>query len=303
VIGSLSPVLASTETLHRLRARVAALPAFTKGGFECRLDISEDEPDLGFVTSAADGGQALLDAWGQSPLAPLCKAWLKWHELRDVGIEMDAPNWSLSGVFATFRAGAGDAPVDRAFAVGRLLGIDGNGLEQGVQELASRLPTGVLMQTFGFMLGRSPAFVRLNLGGAVSDCLEQTLDAIAWPGNREPALSLLKRLRPHLSFCVVCLDFATMLSPRLGLECFFRSLDDVLKVLVSVGLCLPEKADALLTWPQPYRALDSHPLLEWLGAAVCARVNHVKIDITPDGVALKAYPIYRCVYGERRVFA
>jgi hypothetical protein len=303
LLARLAPALTSPEAVERVRRRARDLPALLTGGVECRLGGDRAAPDLGLVASSREGAPALLEAWPDPGLSAFARAF-EDDDVRSIALEFDGPDYALAGWFVTFRDRAGPAPVRRAFEAARRVGAGRSPVEaerlaaaQGaVLEVADRLPAGVLLQTMGFMVGRAPSAVRLNLGGTAGDLISRTLDALAWPGDGAALEATLAVLRPFLAFAVVCVDVGEHIGPRLGIECFFKNLGPIAERLAEQHLCTDQEAASLQaiegTGPSPGP-------LTWLGATVRVRVNHVKLDLTPGGLRAKAYLIWTSAWGNR----
>jgi hypothetical protein len=151
------------------------------------------------------------------------------------------------------------------------------------------LPGGGRLNCLGVMLPRKSEGVRLSLE-LPPERLRSYLDAVGWPGTDKALASVMPLLSDGVDRLGVALDVGAGVGPRLGLELVFHTppgrsprFQAVLAWLEERGLCTPGKRHALLEW-SGLTELEE-------GRCVERRVHHVKLVLSPDGIAeAKSYP-------------
>jgi hypothetical protein len=139
------------------------------------------------------------------------------------------------------------------------------------------------------------------------------LEECEWQGETHVLLTLLKRLETVADRFVLGFDItATGIGPRIGVECSFLSdsfqreerWQDLLDILVEQKLCLPERRDALLSYPgsegevsssvmKPLPSASQH-LSELMASSIIRYISHVKVVYETDHfMEAKAYPAVR----------
>ena len=153
------------------------------------------------------------------------------------------------------------------------------------------------------MLARDVSAVRVNVERLTPDQLPGYLKSVGWRHPTDEILALFARLFRYIDRIVVCLDVESTVHPRVGLECGFDChpsrefrRSQFLDYLVEQGLCTPDKAAALQSWPgrtQP--TTNTSPWPDHLLVSSLLRppdqfglferfISHIKIDYRPGAL-------------------
>lgn len=316
-----SPALLPATVLADARTVARALPATLtrRFGFESALDTDDGDAGVAVQVDAAAPGWRLLAGVHapDDPLAPLM-AHPGWRTLRSlcrhalsagaplhdaVGslwLEFDlprprvAPDPLVPGVFftpaATLPAGTHDGEdLCMRFAARVFAQVAGTALPESLDSalracLGALPPTAVLSQV-GLMLGRPEAALRLVLAFPEVDTIAGYLARLDWPGAPDQVADLLAPLRAIVDRIVLQLDVGSRVSPRIGLETYFREFSQprndprwaaLLGHCVASALCTRDKRDALLAFPgQSYHLLA-------LPVVLARGLSHLKLVYQAD---------------------
>jgi hypothetical protein len=142
------------------------------------------------------------------------------------------------------------------------------------------LPPGAKIQFVGVMLPRETPDLRLIFSGLTAGEVPRYLSRAGWNGPADDLASKIEPILALVDYVWLALDAGESIGPRVGLECYFnhrRQPAEGLRWqtfvghLVERGLCLSDKAEALLS----YQEADSgsrHSL------------HHVKVSYTAGGL-------------------
>lgn len=333
VSHALRPPLFSAEAMAHLRALADRLPSCSVGGFECRL--GEKSPRVDFHVFLPTGSLRLIDTFRDHP---------GWQPLRDLAglcadraspvgrgvlnfvleFDVEAPRDEIPApsVFAALaRPPAPGAELATSVVREQLRPTPLARLRQQVDRCLDALVPGAFVNHAGAMTVREPRVVRLNVGGVGPDRVPQCLAAMGWDGDLEHIRSAVARLEPWTDSLDLALDVSeTGLMPRLGFECFLhrQPADEprwqgLLDQLVRLGLCAPDKAQALVRWPGVDRqgtspgpwplalVVADRILAERVVSFFVRRINHLKVIV--DGGRMreaKAYLLFGHQWMDRR---
>ncbi len=342
VVSSLAPELVCEQRISALTAIAGTLPPVHRAGFECRLSDHDDRVDLQQGILSTDGEPSrLVDFLGDAG-APGA-AWERVHRfaqrwatpgdvlhdaVSELWLELDMAITAgprpvpEPSVFAVLDPSRLDRALSGAQAVLQTLLDDEQARSLGpvVTRLHRECSGPARVSHIGLMLGRRSAALRVHISELPLRDLHPYLQRIGWGGDAASTEALARTLLDHGDLLVLCLDIVGELTPSAGLECFFaqrHGLDPrwrtLLERLTTLGLCAPEKAEALLRWPGSVTPIDDHA--RWpddllvqslirppdvLGA-IDRRLSHVKLVCPPDAPpAAKAYFGYLPVWGAAR---
>ncbi|HEX5749262.1 MAG TPA: hypothetical protein VFZ09_23740 [Archangium sp.] len=323
----LSPRLISATALADLERLARLMPPVSASGFECRLGREEAQADFGVRFLASDGSRAMLagrvDAGSALPSSLFSHP--VWERLRRFGARWDTPGTlleqELGDVFLEFDVEGTPPPVpipsffieyDRR-AWRRLEAMEealallwGEPLAPAVRERVvaclAALPSGGSVSAVGAMFSRRFDGVRLCLQGLGPSTLPYYLLRVGWPGDPREVEALLARVAGRVERMALSLDVGATVLPRLGVECHLAdSLHEadserwasLLDALVTQGLCLRAKRDALVEWlghthlrsrpealPGNLRALSASLGPKALPVFL-RRINHLKLVLQP----------------------
>jgi hypothetical protein len=324
VSHALSPVLVREAARERIRHLAARLPPQAMGGLECRLG-DDDRVDFHLFLRAGDSEvppNVARHPWW-SRLLELAARDASRDE--DVVIEFDLdgrpgedPRTSLfvplEGTcgtdFGWLESADRDPPVR---------GLEP--LEENLKECLVCVVPGVFIAHIGAMLTRPDPCVRLNVGGIHVRALGAYLKAAPWKGDPNAAQAALEALAPSTRGLRLALDVGPAgVATRIGIECFppvgslqARPWRPLVDLLVRMGLCLREKADALDRWPGYDRRASSErwppdlAIMErLLGPDAVSffvrRLSHVKVAFETTIGDAKAYLAFSHLWLHRRTF-
>ncbi|MFQ3612473.1 MAG: 2OG-Fe(II) oxygenase [Cyanobacteriota bacterium] len=274
-------------------------------GFECRLGIPEAAGDFLICLDAQEAGRNTLASAEYG--ASLLQSEPIWQRIHQLGQHWQAAGSLLSErvhnmwlEFDVERSGSVATPLPSCF-IGSLpiygnptegdeihhwllteplTLLRGEALPTCVQAMVLRclqaLPIGAYVFQVGLMLARHNDWVRLCIRDIDPDQILAYLDSIGWPGSLSGLEQLLHQLEPTVDRIDLDLDVEGSIGPKLGLECYLMGQPardprwgKFLDTLVSMGLCLPQKREALLrypgyvrerhfpeTWPRPLQKLS-----------------------------------------------
>ncbi len=319
--------LLNAQTWQGIQAIAQLLPGSltTFFGFECRLGIPEaaadfliclDANEAGRRTLAsADYGAGLLQSepiWEQvhrfgqlwqeagSLLGErIHNMWLEFDVEQSEPVATPLPSCFIGASPIYGQPLEGDE-IHHWLVQQPLTLLRGAALPTAVQENVLRclgaLPTGAYVFQVGLMLARRNDWVRLCVRDIDPDQILTYLEAIGWSGDLGSLGTLLQQLEPGVDRIDLDLDVEGSIGPKLGLECYLTAQPirdprwgNFLDTLVKMGLCLPQKREALLRYPGYVRERH-HPetwprllqrLSQLLGpdceSVFCRGLHHIKV--------------------------
>jgi hypothetical protein len=245
-----------------------------------------------------------------------------WHRLRDrcrapaaggadglhaVILEFDthAESGVAPSVFTSFLPSFGQ---QRARVLGlvrdRTETAGGADVASRVARVLSVLPEGAHVGQAGFMLGRTPERVRLNVDSLTVEGVSRLLGDLEWPGDLASLRSQVGVLAARCDGFQLAIDVGAPAEPRFGVECFIGSpsagghaWEELLCHLGALGLCTEPKARAVLAWPGLHGGTPDRPsalLARFLRSPTyLCRINHVKVVFDARGaIEAKAYLLF-----------
>lgn len=137
-------------------------------------------------------------------------------------------------------------------------------LEAQLRRCLEALPVGSHVFQVGLMLARPVNMVRICLRNITPKQVLTYLEQLAWSGSIEALSPYLVELSQLADRVDVDLDISPQgVGPKLGFECYLRAQPkqnpawvEFLDYLVTAGWCLPQKRDALLSYPGFVRERD-----------------------------------------------
>ena len=189
-------------------------------------------------------------------------------------------------------------------------------IRQHLTTCLRHLPENASLFQVGVMLSRSGnENIRFFINHFRPNQILHYLRSIGWTGDGTALETMLSELEPLADRFVIGYDITPKgIGTRIGLECSFKvdhyhlehRWAHLLNYLVTKGLCLTDKRDALLKYPgietnstqdtTIMRPLNSasHALPDLLGSTIVRYISHIKI-VYQNGKALeaKAYPAIR----------
>jgi hypothetical protein len=189
-------------------------------------------------------------------------------------------------------------------------------IQKGMRNAIRNLPDNATLFQVGTLLSREKNDnVRFYVNHLTSSQIISYLETCKWEGDTSTLFSLLRNLGTIADRLVLGFDItASGIDSRIGVECSFLSdayheetrWRDLLDVLVSRKLCLPERRDALLAYPgvegdedvplsimKPLASASQH-LMDLMTSKIVRYISHLKIVYDRDHfVEAKAYPAVR----------
>jgi Rps23 Pro-64 3,4-dihydroxylase Tpa1-like proline 4-hydroxylase len=183
-------------------------------------------------------------------------------------------------------------------------------LQQRLLICLDALPIGAHVFQVGLMLARRVNLVRLCLRNITPAQVLSYLQTLNWPGSTEARSPHLLKLSDLADRVDVDLDVSPQgICPKLGFECYLQAQPKhnpawgkFLDYLVAEGWCLPQKRDALLSYPGFVRERDNpdrwpphlRKLAQFLGdgkeGVFFRGLHHIKLVFHTDHmVEAKAY--------------
>ena len=324
--------LVSSESSAQLQAVAARLPGVPRILFECRLASEDNRVDLSqsflrsdlaslrdllggirFHGSAWQNIASLLDAWSL-PDGLVNRSvegiWLEFDLVSNMGSQLPVPavflNLTLDNSSSESRLRASKTLQE----VASILGVgDAAGEMTGqLVKYVDLLPGKVSLSYIGFMLSRNPCTMRVQFSGFSQAGLNSFLAALGPQDCERSYAAAIDLAFGSFEACVLGIDLAPEVTPRIGLELFpsqYRQGVDALSfldVLVNAGLCTKAKCAAALDWPRRYQPGDAPApwpevlvLESLLGdpqqlGVIDRRINHFKLVCEPgDRLEAKVY--------------
>jgi hypothetical protein len=254
-------------------------------GFECRLGTEAAKADFLLCIGAAEVGQKILTSESALPERLLKEP--VWKQIRNfatcwqnqtsplhsnvdnIWLEFDvdghlnqAPIPSCFFGSQTIHAESSTIPYPHTWVTQTAIQLlRGHSLSSAVEKQLFRcleaLPTGVYVFQVGLMLARQSDMVRICLRGISPGKIIDYLSEIGWSGSTDALKTLLQELSTYVERIDLDLDVSESgVAAKIGLECYLTLQPkyeprwiSFLDYLVKVGLCLPQKREALLTYP------------------------------------------------------
>jgi len=297
----LAPSLVDEQARSRLEATARHLPADSLGVLEVRLAAGEPEVDLSVRLTQPDQARQLAKQLSPSHLRDLLSRWAEreweWEEVPTLWLEFDLIQEATDLPLPVL---CGQLPPEAdplRLADSLLPALHGRALGAAQRETvllcAREVPRPARLLYAFSLLSRGEESVRLEILGLDAVGMEEYLKCVAPPARTTAtalALLLAGTENPHLSFDI---GPTGEVLPRIGLEGAFPRQPsreprwaEVLDRLVDLGLCSPDKRDALLAWPG-HDTFWTTPTLWPVEAAgiggFCVRfLSHLKVVGRPD---------------------
>ncbi|MBW4509341.1 MAG: hypothetical protein KME64_22885 [Scytonematopsis contorta HA4267-MV1] len=171
------------------------------------------------------------------------------------------------------------------------------------------LPPGAEVFTIGVMLSRQSESVRLCICGIPTENIVDYLINIGWTGSYKIIKELITNLSKFVNVINIAFDVGNIIYPKIGFECPVGTckpndaiLQKFLDYLIEAEMCLPNKRDALLSYPGFCDEISNSELWptnlinmsNFLGSQQLSTflktVNHIKIVYEPEkALEAKAY--------------
>jgi Rps23 Pro-64 3,4-dihydroxylase Tpa1-like proline 4-hydroxylase len=262
-------------------------------GFECRLGNPEAKADFLLCVGADETGQKMLAGGAEFPDRLLHEpAWAQIRNFAAVWQEQASSlHQKVNNIWLEFDVAAGPEtesarpPIPSCFFGSQAIYADptatayphlwvtrtaiellrGNllppAVEQKLFHCLDALPTGAYVFQVGLMLARCSDFVRICIRGISPAQILDYLSQIGWSGSTQHLQTLLTELSEHAERIDLDLDIGEMgVADKIGLECYLSrqpkyepKWQAFLEYLVQTGLCLPQKQEALLSYPGQVR--------------------------------------------------
>jgi hypothetical protein len=254
-------------------------------GFECRLGTEAAQADFLLCIGAAEVGQQVLTSDSVLPQRLLAEP--VWGQIRDftnawqdrtspihtnvhnIWLEFDVDGnsdvtpipscfFGAETIQATSSSLSASHPWMTQTAIPLLRGHPLlPAVEQQLFRCLDTLPTGVQVFQVGLMLARQSELVRICLRGISPTQIIEYLSQIGWSGAIDRLQTLLAAVSTQIDRIDLDLDIgAAGVAAKIGLECYLTLQPNYeprwtsfLDYLVKIGLCLPQKQAALLTYP------------------------------------------------------
>jgi hypothetical protein len=129
-------------------------------------------------------------------------------------------------------------------------------VEQKLFQCFDLLPEGAYVFQIGVMLARQSDLVRICIRNISPTQIVDYLTQINWQGSIVELKNVLDPLSNFVDRIDLDIDVGEVILPKIGLECYLKNQPDFeprwqlfLNHLVEMGLCLPQKRNALLDYP------------------------------------------------------
>jgi hypothetical protein len=213
-----------------------------------------------------------------SPAARAARAWLEAerlsrlmlvpaHHIAAIDLEFDLPVADLpvdgGGELSprVFLQTTRDTPADHLLPLARLLlGAEPRAEQRAVLERCQAALSGQerVLHVYAQFGEDTPDVLRMVVTGLTVDRLPAYLRAIAWPGDVDDLAAWLAELAPLADNVDLAFSVDDEVQAKLGLEFFIAPRDErraewerLFAPLCARGLCLPERAHAVLDWWGP----------------------------------------------------
>ncbi|HYO70142.1 MAG TPA: hypothetical protein VEU33_29105 [Archangium sp.] len=327
----LSKDLVGEEEFGHVNAVARLLPEVSGGFcFECRMEAGAPRVDYMVCCMRTDGGpQALADALEKTreqltgplwdgvrafsrqwvdPASPLARVPVLWLEYDVEGPTAHPKPFAFACVQPEFgqkppgsrrETGATlDEPLQLTWRA--LEAFQGGPVRPAIARTVSRcfeqLPDFAEVEHVASLACRGSDAVRMIIGMPREE-VGGYLERIGWPGSRAQVEELTKTWLNYLHFAEVNLDVGETVGPTIGLALPFPEkphepwAKEFLQRMVDLGLCTPEKREAILQWPGRERV----PLTGHRWPSNLCRTIGAKLVVRPDApVSVKVYPYFEC---------
>ena len=312
----------------RLLGRIGDLPAAAAAGlcgFE--LELGDPVPAADFSVAVTSGPVVRHFVANSEAAATSTEAWLgaylaDWSGSGDwlmlaydiMGVaegRQAAPAVYLRSEGKSLSGGAAFDPDRLAEVLGPLLGRDGHGYtHRALMRAFAALPPTATAVFAAASPDRVPRSVRLVVAEVAMSQVETFFDRLEWPGSMSGLLRLLSAMQDVSERFMIAFDInEDGALPRLGFEMYpttvvgadYQALLSAWLTttradwygltgrLVDMALCLPEKAEGLLSWPKCHNVYGKDGAYRlYMG------INHVKLVIDGAHMQAKAYAGLKC---------
>lgn len=177
-----------------------------------------------------------------------------------------------------------------------------------LNEIIDICPEHANVAYLGMLFSRDINVMRVNIKKLTSDSALSFLKAIGYQWISGTLVDCIKMVYDHADRVTLCLDISTGVLPGIGFECFWDefSSDDVRwmafkSIMISNGLCLPQKIKAVESWNKDIFPSDQQPWPEHLWIESLRRsdleftylkqkLSHIKVSYRLDQpLDFKAY--------------
>ncbi|WNG29027.1 hypothetical protein F0U62_37315 [Cystobacter fuscus] len=320
----LHSLLMSPGSLSSVKRAAQLLPRFAVNffGFECRLEEGPGATDCA-LDLTADGARFLAGRHTLSPPAELqTDAWRRIQRFYQEWGDTREPAYVDAGAtWLEFDTGSAQLNPNLLFGywphetsirrpkewlldviLPLLLGTPiSEAFRSNLLQCFDACPPGTDDFQIGAMIARRIQAVRLCVFDIRPDDLPAFLTRVGWKGDLDEVRRYLDAFAPHADFVGVHLDVGEKLFPQIGIEPGFTSgpwarqphleprWHRQFDKLVELGLCIPAKRDALMSWIGHQR----YPLAEQGEEVVLLRgLSHIKINLRSG-----ASPVAKAYFG------
>jgi hypothetical protein len=335
-----APQLISPDNWDNINNLAQVLPRAIASffGFECHLGVKEAHADLLICADAAEAGRKILASDNYSITLPsFLMEHPVWRNIRDFSINWNTDTspmyekvrnvwleFDINGIPNTIPVPScffGPEPIYSAKSdnlhsyewVARALKLlTGRILSDKVKHQLFNcfdlLPKEAYVFQIGVMLARKSDLVRICIRNISPEEILEYLSQINWQGCVSELKPILTRLSSLVDRIDLDIDVGEVILPKIGWECYLSRQPKweprwqlFLNYLVEIGLCIPQKRDALLAYPGCLRE-RSHPelwpssllkLSNFLGSeyerVFFRGLHHIKVVYQPQKLEAKAY--------------
>ncbi|MBD2387082.1 hypothetical protein [Cylindrospermum sp. FACHB-282] len=287
--------LISNENINNIQKIAQVIPSAitTFFGFECQLGIQKAQADFLICLDASEAGRKIL---GEDDYVVKLPDFLMqhhiWNRIYEFGKHWNNDTSALyekvNNMWLEFDVDDShpDIPVPSCFfgpqpvyapahtysdtpaylyphtwisqiALKLLLKQDlSSAVEHQLFQCFDLLPKNAYVFQVGVMLARKSDAVRICIRNISPEEILNYLEQLNWSGSIEQLSIILNELSSLVTRIDLDLDIGEVISPKIGLECYFEKQPKqepkwqlFLDYLVDVGLCISEKRDALLEYP------------------------------------------------------
>jgi hypothetical protein len=315
LLPNLVPKLVIPDAILGLKTLAGNLAPILRGGFECRLSANSTQVDLQQCI-VQDDTELLREQHSEwSQLQDFLAEWRsRLKSIPELWLEFDINNNSSLPIPAIFVGLPQEvSPAVETYNIAaqslNLLQSAWSEWQDNLSRCFTACPDGVFVSHIGVMLSRNAPALRVNVKRLQPDTLIPYLQQLGWQGDTKELEALMKQLCALVDRITVCLDVGHKIYPQIGLECIFLKQPPeesrwvvFLNYLIELGLCEPEKREALLNWPGQSNPINSQ--VPWPNHLIAAsllqprerftvfyrRLSHIKVVWQPQGrLEAKAY--------------
>lgn len=310
----LPPSLVTPKAMEKLQAAAKFFPPVPRIGIESRLG-QEDQVDLQQCLLRGTDDLLQIQTWLQTQESHDRLDWQEFSHflnewctkgsffnvhIPEIFLELDLLPGNIRTPLVFLAINTKIKPTDLEEIVERLIGHRHLGLAKCI----AALPAGAGIHFLGIPFSRNKHAIRINVKGLKHSEVLPTLLYLGWDASaiQEDIWQAFQ----HTDRVRVCLDLDENLLPNLGLECFWDDqpyLDNRWRYFLDFaqkqGLCLPDKAEAVLSWDESYFPKKGAPWPApfWLASLkrkehefshLKTKVSHLKLSLGKER-SLKAY--------------